>query len=107
MNNAELLNRIAQLTPAEGFERWVGALGYDTRPRVWADGGWKHLPVAHREGHADTGRVYDVPKGDIEGAIGAVSVGGVIVLPDYHGSACVGAWEFTRTSHGWSETYID
>ena len=103
MNNTEFLNRLLSLTPAEGWEIWVGGLGYDTRPRI---AGGAFLPVAHRVGFAESGRQgYDVPAGDLAAAVRGVVVGGAVSVPDFSGAECVGEWMFTRTDHGWTEAY--
>jgi hypothetical protein len=103
MNNNEFLHRFLSLTPAEGWEVWVGSLGYDTRPRIV---GGPSLPVDHRVGCAESGREgYDVPAGDLAAAVRAVPVGFAVSVPDFSGAECVGEWMFTRTDHGWTEVY--
>lgn len=108
MKTKELFRRLAELQAyhmPEGFCRWVGSLGYSTLPRTLTRDGWVSLPVAHTVGYADSGQTYNVPAGDVEGAIREIPVGGTIVLPDYSGSNWCGEWRFTRSPHGWDEEY--
>lgn len=91
------------------FHRWVGSLGYDTRPYYHTPSGRVRLPVAHTTGFADGSESVECA-GDPVSLLATIKtlhkLGRAIIVPDYEGGNLEGELTWAPTDYGaWVSQY--